>query len=265
MFELQFIIIGLVQGITEFLPISSSAHLILISELTTWEDQGLFTDIAVHVGTLGAVIVYLFNHIKKIFVEFFSFKKNYFQRNDHWAMKIIIATIPALMVGFFVYEYLLDYLRSLMVIAWASIIFGIILYFADQRGQSIKRWEDLKVWEIIVVGIFQVLAFIPGASRAGVTITGARILNVRRDSAAIFSMLLSIPIIAASLALALLDINLMKETLVDITQPIIAAIISFVTAVLSIHVMMKILQFTNFNVFIIYRILLGITLLIIYA
>ena len=157
MFELQFIIIGLVQGITEFLPISSSAHLILISELTSWKDQGLFTDIAVHVGTLGAVIVYLFSHIKKIFIDFFSFKKSYFQKNDHWAIKIIIATIPALIVGFFVYEYLLDYLRSLVVIAWASIIFGIILYFADQRGQSIKRWEDLKVWEIIVVGIFQFL------------------------------------------------------------------------------------------------------------
>ena len=265
MFELQFIIIGLVQGITEFLPISSSAHLILISELTSWEDQGLFTDIAVHVGTLGAVIVYLFSHIKKIFIDFFSFKKSYFQKNDHWAIKIIIATIPALIVGFFVYEYLLDYLRSLVVIAWASIIFGIILYFADQRGQSIKRWEDLKIWEIIFVGIVQVLAFIPGASRAGVTITGARILNVRRDSAAIFSMLLSIPIIVASLALALLDIYSMQETLVDLMQPIIATIISFVTAILSIHVMMKILQFTNFNIFIIYRILLGITLLIIYA
>ena len=265
MFELQFIIMGVVQGITEFLPISSSAHLILISELTSWEDQGLFTDIAVHAGTLGAVIVYLFSHIKKIFVDFFSFDKNYFQKNDHCAMKIIIATIPALIVGFFVYEYLLDNLRSLVVIAWASIIFGIILYFADQRGQSIKRWEDLKVWEIIVVGIFQVLAFIPGASRAGVTITGARILNVRRDSAAIFSMLLSIPIIAASLTLALLDIYSMQDIAIDLTQPVIATFFSFVTAIISIHAMMKILQFTNFNIFIIYRILLGITLLVIYA
>ena len=94
MFELRFIIIGLVQGMTEFLPISSSAHLILISELTSWKDQGLFTDIAVHVGTLGAVIVYLFSHIKKIFIDFFSFKRNYIQKNEHWGIKIIIATIP---------------------------------------------------------------------------------------------------------------------------------------------------------------------------
>ena len=102
MFELQFIIIGLVQGITEFLPISSSAHLILVSELASWEDQGLFTDIAVHVGTLGAVIIYLFAHIKKILIDFFSFKKNYFHQNDLWGIKIIIAAIPALIIGFFV-------------------------------------------------------------------------------------------------------------------------------------------------------------------
>ena len=265
MFELQYIVIGLVQGITEFLPISSSAHLFLISALTDWEDQEIFTDIAVHIGTLGAVIVYLFTNIKKIFFDFFSFKKNYFHQSDLWGIKIIIATIPALIVGFFVYEYLLDYLRSLVVIAWASIIFGIILYFADQRGKSNKKWEELKFWEVVIVGIFQVLAFIPGASRAGVTITGARILNVKRDSAAIFSMLLSIPIISASLILALLDIYFIQDIVVDLTQPIIATIISFVTAITSIHIMMKILQFTNFNIFIIYRIVLGITLLLIYV
>ena len=265
MFELQYIVIGLVQGITEFLPISSSAHLFLISALTDWEDQEILTDIAVHIGTLGAVIVYLFTYIKKILIDFFSFKKNYFHQSDLWGIKIIIATIPALIVGFFVYEYLLDYLRSLVVIAWASIIFGIILYFADQRGKSNKKWEELKFWEIIIVGIFQVLAFIPGASRAGVTITGARIINVKRDSAAIFSMLLSIPIISASLILALLDIYFIQEIVIDLTQPIIATIISFVTAIISIHIMMKILQFTNFNIFIIYRILLGITLLLIYV
>ena len=265
MFELQYIVIGLVQGITEFLPISSSAHLILISALTDWEDQGIFTDIAVHVGTLGAVIIYLFAHIKKILIDFFSFKKNYFHQSNLWGIKIIIATIPALIIGFFVYEYLLDYLRSLVLIAWASIVFGIILYFADQRSQSSKRWEELKFWEIFVVGIFQILAFIPGASRAGVTITGARMLNVKRDSAAIFSMLLSIPIIAASLTLTLLDIYFMQDIVIDLTQPIIATIISFVTAIISIHIMMKILQFTNFNIFIIYRILLGITLLLIYV
>lgn len=265
MFELQYIIIGVVQGITEFLPISSSAHLVIISAVTDWDDKGIFTDIAVHVGTLGAVIVYLFSYIKKIFIDFFLFKKNYIKKNNHFAIKIILATLPALIVGFFVYEYLLQYLRSLVVIGWASIIFAFILYFADNVNTSKKNWEELNFLEVIIIGLFQVLAFIPGASRAGITITGARIMKVRRDSAAIISMLLSIPIILASLGLSFFDILEEGRFLSDMTQPIIAALVSFITALLSIHIMMKILKYTNFNIFIIYRIILGITLLVFYA
>jgi undecaprenyl-diphosphatase len=265
MFELQYIVIGIVQGITEFLPISSSAHLIMISTVTDWADQGIFTDIAVHIGTLCAVILYLFSHIKKLFIDFFSFKKNYINNSQHLGVKILIATLPAVLVGYFVYEYLIEYLRNLIVIGWASIIFGCILFFADQNNKSEKKWEDLKLWEIVIVGCFQIFAFIPGASRAGVTITGARFLNVKRNSAAIFSMLLSIPIILASISLALLDIFSADVQLIEITQPLIASLVAFVTATISIHVMMKILQFTNFNIFIIYRIILGITLLVFYA
>ena len=265
MFELQYIIIGIVQGITEFLPISSSAHLIIISSITDLDDQGIFTDIAVHVGTLGAVIVYLFSYIKKIFINFFLFKKNYIKENDHFAIKIMLATIPAVIVGFFVYEYLIEYLRSLVVIGWASIIFAFILYFADKLNTSKKNWEELGFVEIIIIGFFQVLAFIPGASRAGVTITGARMLKIKRDSAAIISMLLSIPIISASLVLALSNLSEEGTYLINMTQPIIAAFIAFITALVSIHMMMKILRFTNFNIFIIYRIILGITLLVFYA
>jgi undecaprenyl-diphosphatase len=265
MFELQYIVIGIVQGITEFLPISSSAHLIIISAVTDWNDQGIFTDIAVHVGTLGAVIVYLFSHIKKITIDFFAFKKNYFEENHLFGIKIVIATLPALFVGFFVYEYLLVYLRSLVIIGWASIIFGVILFFADQKKQSEKKWEELKILEVLLVGIFQVLAFIPGASRAGVTITGARFLNVKRDSAAIFSMLLSIPVILASICLALLDGFSIGIQSINLIQSTIATIVAFITAIVSINMMMKILRFTNFNFFIIYRIILGIALLVFYA
>ena len=265
MFELQYIVIGIVQGITEFLPISSSAHLILVSSLTDWKDQGIFTDIAVHVGTLGAVIVYLFSYIQNIFIDFFSFNKKYFKQNKHWGIKIIIATIPALLVGFIVYEYLLVYLRNLVVIGWASIIFGIILFYVDKKNLSNKRWENLKLQEVFLIGLFQVLAFIPGASRAGVTMTGARFLRVKRDSAAIFSMLLSIPIIFASMLLGLWDLYYLELRLESFMQPLTAAFVAFITAILSIHMMMKILQVSNFNIFIIYRIILGITLLAIYA
>ena len=265
MFEFQYLIIGFIQGVTEFLPISSSAHLVIISSIMNWEDQGIFTDIAVHVGTLGAVMIYLSPYIKKIFMDFFSFKKKYFQENSLIGIKIIIATVPALIIGFFVYEYLLVYLRNLVVIGYSSIIFACILFIVDHSNYSTKKWEELNFWEVFIIGCIQVLAFIPGASRAGVTITGARFFNVKRVEAAIFSMLLSIPIIIASLLLAIYDISNNESDSIDLIQPAIATFISFITAILSIHFMMKILKFTNFNIFIIYRIILGIALLVFYA
>ena len=259
MFELQYFFIGFIQGITEFLPISSSAHLILISKLTSWQDQGIFTDICVHVGTLGAVIFYLRIDIKNIILDFFNFNKSNF-----FAIKIIIATIPAVIIGYLVYEYFILYLRNIEVIAWASIFFGILLFVSDRNKGSNKKWEDLNYYEIILVGLFQVLAFIPGASRAGVTITGSRFLNVERRSAAKFSMLLSIPIILASLILALsIFFSDFKE--VNLNESLFATFVAFITALSSIHFMMRLLQFTNFNLFIIYRILLGIIILFFYA
>tara|TARA_Y100000590_G_scaffold440197_1_gene565302 strand:+ start:368 stop:1156 length:789 start_codon:yes stop_codon:yes gene_type:complete len=262
MFELQYFFIGFIQGITEFLPISSSAHLILISQLTDWEDQGIFIDIAVHGGTLGAVIIYLLKDIKAIIFDFFVFKKN---NSNFFALKILIATIPGIFVGFLMYEYFLVYFRNLIVIAWSSIIFGIILFWSDQKKNSTKKWEDLSFYEVFLIGLCQTLAFIPGASRAGVTITGARLLNVKRDSAAKFSMLLSIPIILASLTLSTIDLYTIEIHNFKLIQPIFSSIIAFVTALVSIHFMMQILKVTNYNIFIIYRILLGIGLLIFYA
>ena len=261
MFELQFLVLGLVQGITEFLPISSSAHLILISELTEWKDQGIFTDIAVHVGTLGAVILYLLKEIKKIIFDFFQFQNN----SNFFFIKIIIATLPALIIGFIVYEYFILYFRNLIVIAWSSIIFAIILFIADRKINSHKSWVQLNFFEVFIIGLWQSLAFIPGASRAGVTITGARFLSIKRDSAAIFSMLLSIPIILASLSLSLIDLHIMENNTINVLPSIFSAFIAFFTALISIHMMMKILKVTNFNIFIIYRILLGIALLLFYA
>ena len=261
MFELQFIVIGIVQGITEFLPISSSAHLILISQLTSWDDQGIFTDIAVHAGTLGAVILYLRKEIKTILIEFFNFKNI----TSSLTVKIIVATLPALVIGFIVYEYFIMYFRNLIVIAWASIIFGIILFIADHRKNLHKSWHQLSLFDAFIIGLWQSLAFIPGASRAGVTITGARFLNVKRESAAIFSMLLSIPIILASLSLALIDLYSSANLTYDISASLLSAFVAFITALLSIHAMMKILKITNYNVFIIYRIIMGITLLLFYA
>ena len=193
MFELQYFLIGIIQGVTEFLPISSSGHLVLFAQLTNWEDQGLFTDIAVHFGTLFAVIIYLRKDIYYFFTNIFQFK--IFE--DQIIFKIILATLPAIILGYFIYDYVSLYFRSIQLIALSSIVFAIILFFADRVKMESKGWNRVTYIEALIVGLFQVLAFIPGASRAGVTVTGARLLGYDRVNAARFSMILSIPIILA--------------------------------------------------------------------
>lgn len=256
MFELQFILIGVIQGITEFLPISSSGHLVLFGQLSNWEDQGLFTDIAVHFGTLFAVIFYLRKDIFYLFANVFQFKFI----KDQIIFKIILSTLPAILIGYFIYDYVSIYFRNIQLIAISSMLFAIILYLADRIQIQNKSWKKITYLEALLIGLFQALAFIPGASRAGVTITGARFLGYDRLNAARFSMILSIPIILASMTLSL--INVSKENYVDVnlSQSFTAAIVAFITALLSIIFLMKFIKTFNFNIFIIYRFLLGILL-----
>ena len=261
MFELQYLIIGIVQGFTEFLPISSSGHLVLVSELTNWQDQGLFTDVAVHVGTLLAVIIYLRNHIFSLFKNILTFKIS----NNENFINIIIATLPAVIMGYFIFDFVQNYFRDLRVVAIASIVFAALLFLADHFKIKISKWENMNYVQAFIIGLFQILAFIPGASRAGVTITGARLLGFDRTSAAIFSMLLSIPIIFASLVLT--SVDLMNSSLpnINLYQSIFAASIACITALLSINIMMRLIQNYTFNIFIIYRVMLGFILLYFYA
>ena len=261
MFELQYVVKGLAQGITEFLPISSSGHLVIISKISNWDDQGLFTDIAVDSGTLIAVLVYLRREIIRILYNLFQQKLF----NEIIIYKIILATLPAVIIGFYVFNFFDDYLRNLKVVAWGSIIFGVLLYFADKKNTSKPIWNEINFKDALIIGMFQVLAFIPGASRAGVTITGARFLGFDRTNAAIFSMLLSIPIILASLTLSIFDVISDPINNTYVLQSFFAAIVACITALLSIHFMMKLIQKTNFNLFIIYRIILGCILLFFYA
>ena len=261
MFELQYFIIGIVQGFTEFLPISSSGHLVLVSELTSWQDQGLFTDVAVHVGTLLAVIIYLRSHITTLIKSFFSFQ---LVDNDN-LFKIIIATIPAVIVGFFIFDFVQLYFRDIKVVAVSSVIFAALLFVADHFKMKISSWENMSYVQAFIIGAFQVLAFIPGASRAGVTITGARFLGFDRSSAAIFSMLLSIPLILASLVLTSLDLISSSEININLYKSLFAAFVACITALFSINIMMRIIQSSTFNIFIIYRVLLGFILLYFYA
>ena len=261
MFEFQYFLIGILQGITEFLPISSSGHLVLFAKLTVWQDQGLFTDISVHFGTLFAVIFYMRKDIFFLIINIFKLE---FISNKIF-LKIIVATLPAVFVGFFIYDFVSLYFRDVRLVALSSIIFAIILYFADKKHLSKKNWQNITFTESFIIGLWQVMAFIPGASRAGVTITGARFLQFDRINATKFSMLLSIPIILASLSLSLFDIFLFEDEIKNIFPSVFAASIAFIMALLSINFMMKLIQITNFNIFIIYRIILGIILLGLYV
>ena len=261
MFELQFFLIGIIQGATEFLPISSSGHLVLFAQLTNWEDQGLFTDIAVHFGTLFAVMIYLRKDIYYFLTNIFQFK--IFE--DQIIFKIILATLPAIILGYFIYDYVSLYFRSIQLIASSSIVFAIILFFADRVKIESKSWNKITYIEALTVGLFQVLAFIPGASRAGVTITAARLLGYDRLNAARFSMILSIPIIFASMTLSLINIFNEEYVPVNLHQSLSAALVAFITALLSIIFLMRFIKKANFNIFIIYRIVLGIVLLVIYV
>ena len=261
MFELQYILIGIIQGITEFLPISSSGHLVLFAQLANWKDQGLFTDIAVHFGTLFAVMIYLRKDIYYFFNNIFQFKLF----EDQIIFKIILATLPAIILGYFIYDYVSLYFRSIQLIALSSIVFAIILFFADRVKMESKGWNRITYIEALIVGLFQVLAFIPGASRAGVTITGARLLGYDRVNAARFSMILSIPIILASMTLSLINILNEEYVAVNLYQSFFASLVAFITALLSIIFLMRFIKKANFNIFIIYRIVLGIILLVIYV
>tara|TARA_Y100001970_G_scaffold107404_1_gene134327 strand:- start:108 stop:893 length:786 start_codon:yes stop_codon:yes gene_type:complete len=261
MFELQYFLIGVIQGFTEFLPISSTGHLILFAQLTNWEDQGLFTDIAVHFGTLFAVMIYLRKDIYYFLTNIFQFK--FFE--DQIIFKIILATLPAIILGYFIYDYVSIYFRSIQLIALSSIVFAIILFFADRVKMKSKSWNKITYIEALVVGLFQLLAFIPGASRAGVTITGARLLGYDRLNAARLSMMLSIPIILASMTLSFIKIFKEDYISVNLYQSFSAALVALITALLSIIFLMRFIKKANFNIFIIYRIVLGIVLLVIYV
>ena len=261
MFELQYFLLGIIQGITEFLPISSSGHLVLFGKLTNWEDQGLFADIAVHFGTLFAVIVYLRKDLYYLLLNLFQFR--IFE--DQIIFKIILSTLPAILLGYFIYDYVSLYFRSIQLIAISSIVFAIILYFADKISIQAKSWKNITCTEAFVVGLFQVLAFIPGASRAGVTITGARFLGYDRSNATKFSMVLSIPIILASMTLSLINVFNEEQVAINFYHSFSAAIVAFITALLSIIFLMHFIKKANFNIFIIYRIILGIILLIVYV
>jgi len=254
------IILAIIQGITEFLPISSSGHLILLPNVSSLNDQGRVFDVAVHFGSLIAVLIYLWRDLLKIIIGLLTFGAKY-KKSAKLAFLVIIASLPLLLVGYLIQSNNLLWLRSVEVIGWTTLIFGLILYISDNFFLRIKRIEDLSFSSIVFIGIAQVFAFLPGTSRSGITITAARFLGFERQAAAKFSFLLSIPAISGATFLE--GLNLFKIGSFNLTlEIIIAALLSFFISLLSIFVMMKWISHSTFTPFVIYRIGLGLVILL---
>jgi len=261
---LQIIVLAVVQGITEFLPISSSAHLILVPTLTDWPDQGILVDVGVHIGTLVAVMLYFRTDIARMIIALWhmiTFNKAINQQDKRLTIALILSTIPIVIIGGIVSEMgWNDAWRSLEVIGWTSIIFGILLYAFDHKSAVTRKIADLKYGQAILIGFAQVLAIIPGTSRSGITMTAARGLGFSRTESARFSMLMSIPTI---LAAGVMEGRKLAETgnsALD-TDILLGAGLSFITALVAIAALMKWLEKSSMTPFVIYRIILGVGLL----
>jgi undecaprenyl-diphosphatase len=254
---LQLVVLALVQGITEFLPISSSAHLILVPALTDWPDQGLLIDVAVHVGSLLAVVVYFAGDLWRI-VRGLAARGE--ANTAPFVGMLIAATIPVCIAGYAVHEIGQEHLRDPEIIAWATIVFGIVLYVADRVGMTLLRMEHMTWRAAILIGLAQVLALIPGTSRSGITMTAARMLGFERDASARFSLLLSIPVITAAALLAGYD--LYKAGNAELSfDALVACGLTFVSAYVTIWALMAWLRRSSFTPFVVYRLVLGVGLL----
>ena len=254
--------LALIQGITEFLPISSSGHLILLPSFTNFPDQGLLIDVSVHVGTLLAVIIYFFRDSLSILKGFSDLATgNRHSVPAQLTKFLILATIPVIILGLILkITDLIDLLRNIKVIGWTMIIFGIFLYLADRFSFSKKINLNYSIKDALIMGLWQSAALIPGTSRSGATITAARILGYKRKSAARIAMLMSIPTILASGSLEIIDVW-HKVDFNHFNDAIIVICLSFIFAFLTLTIMMRLLNSISFTPYVIYRILLGVLLL----
>lgn len=256
------ILVALIQGLTEFLPVSSSGHLILLPNLTGLDDQGQVIDVAVHVGTLCAVVLYFRAEVRRVALGLPKVLRGKVDDQNAWlALCLILATIPVIIAGLILkITGLDDALRSVEMVAWATLIMAIALYWSDQNGQSIKQTEDWSLKDAVYLGLWQMLALVPGASRSGVTITGARQLGYTRHDAAKIAMLMSIPTILASGTLVGAEVVLTLN-IAALKDAAIGALFAFVAALGALHFMMRLLQSISFTPYVIYRVILGTVLL----
>ncbi|MDL2286238.1 undecaprenyl-diphosphate phosphatase [Desulfococcaceae bacterium OttesenSCG-928-F15] len=256
----EIIFLAILQGITEFLPISSSAHLILPSELFGWKDQGMAFDIAVHTGTLLATILYFKKDLAALFMGWLATfsEKPTIETKLSWFL--ILATIPTGIAGILFAGFIETHLRSISVIAATTLIFGALLWYADAKGKLVGKMENLSLKQALAIGFAQALSLVPGTSRSGITLTTGLLLGLNRESAARFSFLLSIPLMI--LVSAYQGYKFIRTPEVyDLYAIFLGLGISFVSALLCIHFFMRWIQNSTLFPFIVYRLALGFGLL----
>ena len=246
---LEIIALSLIQGITEFLPISSSSHLIMMSEFTNFENKGLSVDVSLHIGSFLAVLTFFHRDI----IDFVKNKKLF--------IKIFISSIPVIICGFILVETnLIKNLRNIEMIGWTTLMFGLLLFVSDKFSLEKNINNNFNFKSAIIIGLFQVLSLIPGVSRSGITITAARILNFERFDAAKISFLLSIPTLGA---VSIFGINniISSGDLIFSTVNLVSIILSFIFSLLTIKFFLKYIKKASLNIFVMYRLLLGFILL----
>ncbi len=258
---LNLLVLAVVQGITEFLPISSSAHLILVPQLFGWADQGLAIDIAVHVGTLLAVMTYFHAEVRRLIVGGLNLVTGRADGDTRLLLQIVVATIPVVVLGVLLEGLIADEFRSPLLIAATTVGFGVVLYFADRKGDAAERTlAGMTYRDALMIGLFQALALVPGVSRSGITMTAALFLAFSRTEAARFSLLLSISTILAAGLLVGYELWQSGDGALQ-ADAVYAAALSFGAALLAIWAMMAWLKRFSFTPFVIYRLVLGAFLL----
>lgn len=259
---LTLLLVALIQGVTEFLPVSSSGHLILLPQLTGMADQGQTIDAAVHVGTLFAVILYFWPDVRSALAGVPRLLRGKIDTDGaRLAFGLILATIPVVIFGLILkltgWD---DALRSMTVIGWTMLIFGLVLYWADQTGETVLDAKDWTPRRAVIMGLWQAISLIPGTSRSGITITAARRLGFTREDGAKLSMLMSIPTIIAAGTLLGIEVAATADAQAA-KDGAIAAVFSFLAAMLALSLMMKLLKSVSFTPYVIYRVILGLILL----
>ena len=246
---IEILILSAVQGITEFLPISSSSHLILFSEYFKFENQSLSIDVSCHIGSFIAVLIYFH---KDIF--------NFFKNKDLF-IKILVSSLPVMIVGFFLVETnLVEKFRNIETIAWTTIIFGVLLYISDKLNLEKSIENNFTIKSAIFIGIFQILSLIPGVSRSGIAITAARLLKFKRIDSAKISFLLSIPILGAVSIFGIKNIFFSSDVILTKLN-LFSILLSFLFSLITIKYFLIYIKKFNMNIFIYYRVTLGIFLL----